>query len=274
MMGSYVAGAVTIGEVVTRLRQFGELLGNTDAVALDTASARVELNALPFVDLVESAYRVLAPTIYALQLYHFLSWLANDSLNLIRLELQTAAPHAPAIYRQLFTTDTLFGCGRNIFHFREGELARPQLRDQLEVTQFFNEWHGMIMTVPVHEQQITERVLRLLTTGFNAKSANLSAIARALRLAPTTLRNRLRKEGTSFQKLKDECRMQLAKDYLTNSDLPIEEVATLLGYSEVSNFYQSFKRHFDSTPATIRKTSVGKISARKKNMRKHAATDR
>jgi len=253
MMGSYVAGAATINEVIARLHQFGELLGNRDAVILDAVNACVELDAIPFVDKVESVYQALLPTLYVIQLYHFMGWLANHSLRITRLELQTQAPRDTAIYRQLFAAEILFARPRNIFHFCEGELARPQVRDQNEVAQLFNRWHGMILMTPLHEQRIAERVLRLLITGFNAKSANLSAIALALQLAPTTLRNRLRKEGTSFQKLKDECRMQLAQDYLANSELPIEEISALLGYSEVSNFYQAFKRNLDRTPASFRK---------------------
>ncbi|HSB95083.1 MAG TPA: helix-turn-helix domain-containing protein [Spongiibacteraceae bacterium] len=252
MMGSYVAGATTIAEVVTRLHQFGELLGNTDAVVLDATNASVALDAIPFVDKVDSAYRTLLPTLYVVQLYHFLGWLANHSLRIRRLELQTEAPRDTAIYRQLFAAEILFARPRNVFHFCEGELERPQVRDHSQVTQLFNRWHGMIWMVPLHEQRLAERVLRLLMAGFNANSANLSAVALALQLAPTTLRNRLRKEGTSFQKLKDECRMKLAKDYLVNSELPIEEISALLGYSEVSNFYQAFKRNLDRTPASFR----------------------
>lgn len=258
IMGSYVASATTLADVAEKLAGFATLLGNGNAISLDKQRECVSLDAVSHVALARSEHRTILPTLYAAQLYHFLCWLANAPLALEQLELQTPPTHDIAIYHRLFGTKISFGCAGNIFHFREGELARPQVRDNAEVTQFFNTWHSLIIMAPVHSQTIEHRVAHLLLTGFDKRHSSLAKIASALRLPPTTLRNQLRKEGASFQKIKDECRMRLARNYLINSKLPIENIATLLGYSEVSNFYQSFRRHFSVTPASLRNGGSGR----------------
>ena len=49
---------------------------------------------------------------------------------------------------------------------------------------------------------------------------------------PKTLTRRLRTEGTTFRRLLDEVRLELAERYLRQPGLSVEEVAYLLGYSE------------------------------------------
>jgi len=47
-------------------------------------------------------------------------------------------------------------------------------------------------------------------------------------------------------------RFDLAKRYLHEHDLPISEVAWLLGYQETSAFYHAFKRWTGKTPMQTR----------------------
>jgi AraC-like DNA-binding protein len=47
--------------------------------------------------------------------------------------------------------------------------------------------------------------------------------------------------------------MSLAGEYLSHTHLPIAEIAYLLGYSDVTAFHRSFKKHFDVTPSQYRK---------------------
>jgi AraC-like DNA-binding protein len=47
-------------------------------------------------------------------------------------------------------------------------------------------------------------------------------------------------------------RFDLAKRYLREIDLPISEIAWLLGYAETSAFNHAFKRWTDKTPNQMR----------------------
>ncbi len=66
------------------------------------------------------------------------------------------------------------------------------------------------------------------------------------------LQGRLKQEGTSYQKLLDQVREELAIGYLNKGDATLCEVAFLLGYSEQGAFNHAFKRWTGSTPGEFK----------------------
>lgn len=88
--------------------------------------------------------------------------------------------------------------------------------------------------------------------GLAAGRANVQDCARLLGVSSRTLERQLARRGTSFQRLLDESRMQRALSLLA-TDLPIAEVAALLGYSERSAFHRACLRWFGETPAQLRR---------------------
>jgi AraC-like DNA-binding protein len=77
-------------------------------------------------------------------------------------------------------------------------------------------------------------------------------ISRKLGMSQRTLARRLAAEGLTFAGVLDELKLQLAKRYLQDEDLPISEVAWLLGYREASAFTHAFHRWFGKTPREMR----------------------
>ncbi|MCY1187105.1 HTH-type transcriptional regulator VirS [compost metagenome] len=67
-------------------------------------------------------------------------------------------------------------------------------------------------------------------------------------LASWSLQRRLREQGLTFSSLVDKVRCELATHYLRQQQLPISELAPLLGYSEASAFSRAFRRWFGVSP--------------------------
>ena len=82
---------------------------------------------------------------------------------------------------------------------------------------------------------------------------DIDLVAEKLHMTSRTLRRRLTEEGSSFQQILAEVRYQLAREYLGTSNLPIEEISVLLGYSSPGNFTNAFKRWHGSSPRAYRK---------------------
>ena len=81
---------------------------------------------------------------------------------------------------------------------------------------------------------------------------DVDGIALQYGLSQRTLRRRLDDEGTSYRKLIDEVRLELARTYLTSTALPVGEIAALLGYDDAANFRRAFKRLQRQSPAEFR----------------------
>lgn len=82
----------------------------------------------------------------------------------------------------------------------------------------------------------------------------LSEVAAKLGVSIRTLERRLADEGVSFLDVLDELRFELAKRYLHEPNLPISEIAWLLGYADPSAFSHSFRRWTGKPPTQVRTT--------------------
>jgi len=88
-----------------------------------------------------------------------------------------------------------------------------------------------------------------------ARPTSFSAVAKHLKIATRTLRRRLKEEDTSFRKLLDELRTQVAIKYLRDTDLTVEDIAQALDFSEAANFRHAFRRWTDGAPHQFRRVA-------------------
>jgi AraC-like DNA-binding protein len=81
-------------------------------------------------------------------------------------------------------------------------------------------------------------------------------VARKLFLSERSLQRKLQQTGTSFRKLLDTTREELAKQYIQDPSVDLTEIAFLLGFSEHSAFSRAFKRWTGQTPSQNRRVAV------------------
>lgn len=96
--------------------------------------------------------------------------------------------------------------------------------------------------------QVEDQIAQLLPHG----KANASVVARRLGMSRRTLARALSSEGIDFSTILETFREALAKRYLRENELPISQVAWLLGYREVSSFTHAFARWTGVTPKAFR----------------------
>lgn len=70
----------------------------------------------------------------------------------------------------------------------------------------------------------------------------IDEVSRALDLPARTLQFRLKQQGTSFTKVRDIVRADLASKYLRHSELSASRIAEILGYADVTSLSRSFRR--------------------------------
>jgi AraC-like DNA-binding protein len=85
---------------------------------------------------------------------------------------------------------------------------------------------------------------------------SLEDIAGKLAMSSRTLRRRLKEKDTSFQALLDAERHQVAKDFLLQTTMNIQQIAEHCGFSDAQNFSQAFKRWQGVSPTEYRETST------------------
>jgi AraC-like DNA-binding protein len=83
---------------------------------------------------------------------------------------------------------------------------------------------------------------------------NLEQVASKLAMSPRTLRRKLGAEGERFQDLLDAERRRVAEDFLSNSELTIQQIAEQCDFSDGQNFSQAYKRWTGMSPTEYRST--------------------
>ncbi len=107
------------------------------------------------------------------------------------------------------------------------------------------------------QDDIAGELKRKLADLMARGEANADAACRALRLSRRTLQRRLKAEKTSFQKVLEEVRRELALNYLSDERLKSFDIAMLLGYSNISTFTTAFKSWYNMPPAQYRQRFLG-----------------
>lgn len=90
------------------------------------------------------------------------------------------------------------------------------------------------------DDSMSARVRSALTELLPGGSSSIDDVAEKLGLSKRTLQRKLSEENTTFQKQLNNTREILAIHYINNTDLSTNDIAYLLGYSELNSFLRAF----------------------------------
>lgn len=81
-----------------------------------------------------------------------------------------------------------------------------------------------------------ERVRARLLDDLPSGTVTQKSAAEALNMSLRTLQRRLRDDRTTYQEILDDTHRQLAKRFIRDHTLSLNEITYLLGFSEISSF--------------------------------------
>ncbi|HEF4763052.1 TPA: AraC family transcriptional regulator [Pseudomonas putida] len=196
-------------------------------------------------------------TEYLLVIWHrFGSWLIGQRIRLEQATFSYPRPEHGAEYDLLFSCPLVFSTTKNataqsslLFHRRY--LDMPLLQDERTLRHYLERSPADLLARPDDGHSLSSRLRHLLSRD-SSPWPDLEAVAAHLHISPQTLRRHLREEGTSFQELKDHLRRDIAIYHLSRNDLPLQQIAEQLGFSEPSAFHRAFKKWTGLTPGAYR----------------------
>jgi AraC-like DNA-binding protein len=145
-----------------------------------------------------------------------------------------------------------YGCGTNEARFPARWLERPlALREPVANREAVSALENERRLLDPSDD-LFERTRALLSNPAN-RFPDLEQAASRLLVSSRTLRRHLSRNATTFQGLRDELRRARAITLLEQSQLPIDDVAHALGYSDGASFVRAFQRWTGETPNNHRK---------------------
>ncbi|MBT3834115.1 MAG: AraC family transcriptional regulator [Gammaproteobacteria bacterium] len=169
-----------------------------------------------------------------------------------RILLNYEAPDYAEKHLQCFRCPVIFDQPSCQYRFSREELAEPLAEADANTARICEESCRKLLNQMEIEDDIISRICHLLLS-TPGEFPKLDAVANKLSLGARTLRRRLNDLGTSYQRILDDVRRELAIEYLRTTNLTVQEIAELLGYSEVTNFRRAFMRWVELSPYQYRK---------------------
>ena len=205
-----------------------------------------------------NALRALSPKqTYAVRVFLFLSygvicWLAARRIPVDEVVYQENEVVRRSDASRLFQASIRMSDSDWGFRFPAKWLELPVVQNLESVEEFLQQAPACLLVKYRNQSSLTERIRRLLRRYLTQEMPSLEVISDMLATTPQTLRRRLQREGQGYQMIKDALRRDVAVEYLTQSDLPLLEVATRVGFSEASTFHRAFKGWTGLTPSAYR----------------------
>jgi AraC-like DNA-binding protein len=178
------------------------------------------------------------------------SWLCGAPIPLIETSFVQPRPQHALELHTMFPGEQQFGDAKNRLVFSGDYLNASLIRNKNEVDEFLLQSPYNLLTIPGYDRSLKKRVTGLISTSQkgNLEFPPLWEIAARLNMSQQTLHRRLKKETSSYQKIKDNMRRDLALTKLIQEKRPVYEVAEAVGFSDARSFTRAFKNWTGLTP--------------------------
>jgi AraC-like DNA-binding protein len=148
----------------------------------------------------------------------------------------------PAGYARVFGSNVKLGMPHNAVVFDRRLLALPMRRADPNISMEFEACIREVAERLRAQQGVAARVREIVFSRLRGGEYGMASVAAAMATSVATLRRRLADEGTTHRELLDTVRRELATLYLRDSNMPISEIAFLLGYAQSNAFHNAFER--------------------------------
>ncbi|MDE1171919.1 MAG: AraC family transcriptional regulator [Verrucomicrobium sp.] len=169
------------------------------------------------------------------------------------LRVELARPKASGGHHEAhFGCPVRWSARRDLLVFRRGDLDLPFATYNAELLALLSPSLEEEVARRRKSRTLSEKVKWVVSRSLEKGTLDIADIAREIGLGSRTLQRRIAEEGTTFRRLVDETRRELARRYLEQSSLALGETALLLGYEDPNSFFRAFQRWEGRTPGAWR----------------------
>ena len=164
-------------------------------------------------------------------------------------------PHSPvaplSVYQKFFGAAVLANEPVAALHFAAEGWNAPMTGSNQTLKQVTQDY--LSRNFPSPHSPMKDRVRMVLRPLLGTPRAGRDDVAQILAIHPRSLHRHLAQEATSFFEIKDGLRRELAQKYLSESEMPLTQLAALLGFPEQSALSRACRKWFNASPSQLRK---------------------
>ena len=180
-------------------------------------------------------------------------WLIGRQIDIVHANCAGPRPDFMAPLRHFFPCPVSFDQDVNSVVFSARHLDAELVRSDSQLAEFLKLAPYHVVIEPDSSVvSVTHRIRTILGMDFRVEMPSFEELTALLGMSARTLRRRLEKEGTSYQRIKDNARRDVAISLLSRDGLTVSEVAEQVGFSDPSAFHRSFKKWTGQSPGSYR----------------------
>ncbi len=186
--------------------------------------------------------------------YHrFACWLVDYSIPILGVDFSCPQPFYAAEFFPMYRHAPV-RCDQPVTRMRfSAAMLEEPLRQNRRTLENFLVNPNLVMVARQFDQSSWQARVRSIIQRDPENMPGFEAVADELQLNPQTLRRRLKREGLTFNEVRNQLRRDLAIYHLSRSRDSVEEIGYRVGFAEPSNFIRAFRQWTGVTPYTYRK---------------------
>jgi AraC-like DNA-binding protein len=163
-------------------------------------------------------------------------------------------PARAAALEEHFRCPLYFDAATFELHVGREDAALPLVRRNPQLhTLLLGLAAGEIARLPEAPDSVVVAARAALREGLSQRQVSLEAVADQLKMTVRTFQRRLDDEGVDYRTLVDDERRALATQLLSESTRTVSEVASMLGFGNVTSLHRAVRRWTGRTPGSLRK---------------------
>lgn len=178
-------------------------------------------------------------------------WAIDSAILLRTAGFPFPEPGHVSVYPTIFCKAIRFDATRASISFDKRYLALPLKRSAADLDSMLKGALRLTVLPYRRDRLLVERIRRVLRNA-RGRIPGAEDIARELALSTRTMHRRLREEATSLRALKEEAKLELAKDALMRGRTPIKRIAELAGFRNEKSFSRAFRSWTGASPREFR----------------------
>ena len=245
-MCELVSRCATLGDLLEKACHFYNLIGDDIPMRLECEGSQASLCFTMRNPQLDPEHFM---TEFWLVIWHrFPSWYIGTPIRLRETHFVFPAPRHRDELQIMFPGELQFSAHQNRLIFDRHYLQRPLARTAQELELYLENAPADVMTIPGSDSTLEAQVERLLQSSGRLHFYTIQKVAAELGISVQTLHRHLKQSGTSYQKIKDNLRREVAIQKLVNEKMTVEQVSELVGFTEARSFTRAFKQWTGLTP--------------------------
>lgn len=178
----------------------------------------------------------------------------GSSVTPIAVNFRYPKPNYSASYQAHFCCPVNFDCKANQIIWSKAEVSNAKGTANSANSKLAIEQCETLLAKIANNSDICAQVKSVIVSKPGLYPP-ITHVAKQLNMGESSLRRALASAGSSYQDILQDIRSTLAIEYLTTSNLNLDQIADLVGYSDLSNFRRAFKKWTGVAPNEYRSKS-------------------